>query len=763
MFLINNYVKQRNSLFIFQKIRTFLIYFIISNHVFISIAQASFIPIEVTNTKHTHHFPHSLSDSLDFEKYEDHLDNPRGVFMRLIGKISDPFSRISTDIVVAIVNSASQKLDSFLEWTYKELKDISILKAKNMQEAVFDEVFWKGTFIATIEELHDKKTLTDTDYIYLTELQDLVWSQVLSPYRYSEGLQELKNLKTIEQMKKLEKRFVKKLKKYPALLEGAFKHDILEILVRTQELQDDNLEFNNILTYYESLVNNLDYKDILLKLDINLKNQASGFAQKKLQEVRLRLKDALNAIDEVQYRHLALERSKQTKFLQELPFFYEELDDQGLWADVENYIDLSEKPILYSKSFSYPKMVYNLKKSINFAVHNPIQTVTLLLAAQVTTAAALNAFSRSQFQGPRDDNINYKNDHSPIKRGITNEFQITSDTTASSDKPALTYVNNNIFTAWQSGSYNDCYGRIIGPTGPITNEFLFGAMSGQCYNPSLAFVDNGNLYGVWEGLAATIYVARFNSSEESFTPNTPISIIGYSLYPVSTYSSNVILNIAWFNSDIYASVYGAVFNSSSNSLVTTDILLSASGQDSRYPVLAILPNGNIFGAWSGLRNNNSQVFGRLFDNHWNPLSQERVLSSIYGGVDLLSHSINVLSNGNIALIYSGFENPYYNIYGCVFNSTLDFITQETLLAAEENIDCFDASVLSLPDDRIFIVWSSKKLGDYDIYGRLLDNALNSLTTKFVINEFITGDQRYPATAISSDGQEIIVTWYKWSK
>ncbi|MBN2588559.1 MAG: hypothetical protein JXA96_01755 [Sedimentisphaerales bacterium] len=357
-----------------------------------------------------------------------------------------------------------------------------------------------------------------------------------------------------------------------------------------------------------------------------------------------------------------------------------------------------------------------------------------------------------------------------------NEFQVnlrTSQSQANADIAAL--PSGGFIVSWSSyfgtsDKSNDIFCRIFEPNcSPVGNEFQINQITtGNQTEPSIAVKTPDEVIVVWQG---------FGSDEERFdifaqridTNGLPI---GDELHVNNMIIENdqICPEIAISNSGSFVIVWESETDPNSTSICCRrfDNNGTALGNefqvstdpDSRYPNIAMDPNGNFTVVWIEGNRPNFSIMSRLYDTQGIPVSEPFKVST--NVISSFTQPVIVMdSTGCFFVTWDGDPNLASNddIHARIYepNGTpvgKQFVINSTLEKAQQNPQA------TINDSGQFVVvWDSEgdpNVNEKDILGQRLDKNGNRIGDEFRLNSYTDSDQKCPAVTFIDDGRFITV-------
>jgi hypothetical protein len=200
------------------------------------------------------------------------------------------------------------------------------------------------------------------------------------------------------------------------------------------------------------------------------------------------------------------------------------------------------------------------------------------------------------------------------------------------------------------------------------------------------------------------------------------------------------------------------------SYVTNGIEYSIAGRkpgDQVHPALALNASGGIL-VWEDNVTSSSGLAisaQRLDGNFSASLSSFKVNSSVAG--DNERAKVSLLNDGGAAFVWQGGRFGYQHIYTRFLSSSNTWLSGDILVNSSTNYYQISPAVATLNNGNVVVVWSS--LNQYlpgslqDVYGQVFSPSGQKIGNEFLVNQFVSYNQRTPAIASLSSGG-FVVAW-----
>jgi hypothetical protein len=175
--------------------------------------------------------------------------------------------------------------------------------------------------------------------------------------------------------------------------------------------------------------------------------------------------------------------------------------------------------------------------------------------------------------------------------------------------------------------------------------------------------------------------------------------------------------------------------------------------DQENPRVALLKNSGAVFVWQGGKPGNDQIYARFLtpSNTWLTTADVPVNSQLTTNV--LGYATNKTST-----VITNWNAAHTKITGYTTNTTRTVTTNTAVNATHFQIN---PAVATLTNGNIAVVWASfNQAGSnslLDVYGQILSPAGQKVGTNFLVNQFISYNQRTPAIAALKNGG-FVVAW-----
>ncbi len=356
------------------------------------------------------------------------------------------------------------------------------------------------------------------------------------------------------------------------------------------------------------------------------------------------------------------------------------------------------------------------------------------------------------------------------------EFQVNNRTSQSQANVDIAAIPNGGFVvSWSSyygtsGRSNDIFCRVFEPNcSPVGNEFQINQITtGNQTEPSVAAKNSDEFIAAWQGYVSEedgfdIFAQRMD------TNGLPI---GSELHVNNKINSNdqTCPNIAMNNNGSFVIVWdsetdmnstvicGRRYNNEGTAI--GDEFQVSTGNDSRYPNVAIDSNGNFTIAWIEGSKTNYSIMARLYNTQGTPISEpfkvnkDKITSFAQPAIAMDAAGCFLITwDGDPKL--AGNDDIHARIYEP--NGTPSgepFAVNTTLEKAQQN-----PQTAVNDSGQFIIVWDSEgdpNVNEKDIFGQRFDKKGNRIGNEFRLNSYTDSDQKCPAVTFIDNGHFITV-------
>jgi hypothetical protein len=245
---------------------------------------------------------------------------------------------------------------------------------------------------------------------------------------------------------------------------------------------------------------------------------------------------------------------------------------------------------------------------------------------------------------------------------------------------------------------------------PITNGFIISQNTTGVWYPSVAALSNGNAFVVWR-------------SDKTGTND----------------------------------IYGRVAAPNGTALTNEFLINQITTGDQDYPSVVSLSNGNAFVVWWGDKTGTNDIYGRVLAPNGTALTNEFTINQNTAGTQEWA-SVATLSNGNVFVVWEGYQTGDYDIYGRMMAPNGTALSSEFRINQDRTEMQVYPRVAALSNDNAFVVWHGDQTGTNDIYGRVMAPNGTALTNEVVINQNTTWSQWYPSVTALNNGNAFVSWW-----
>ena len=356
------------------------------------------------------------------------------------------------------------------------------------------------------------------------------------------------------------------------------------------------------------------------------------------------------------------------------------------------------------------------------------------------------------------------------------EFQVNNRTSQSqSNVDVAALPNGGFVVSWSSyfgtsGRSNDIFCRVFEPNcSPDGDEFQINQITtGNQTEPSIAAKTSDEFIVAWQGYGSE--ENQFDIFAQSMDSNgLPI---GNELHVNNKLSSNdqTCPNLAMNNNGSLVIVWESETDPNSTIIcgrrydnegaAVGDEFQVSVEPESRYPNVAIDPNGNFTIVWIEGTSPNFSIMARLYDTHGTPISEPFKVNT--DKISSFTQPVIVTdSTGCFLITWDGDPKLASNddIHARIYepNGTPtgeQFVVNSTLEKAQQNPQA------AINDSGEFvIVWDSEgdpNVNEKDILGQRFDKDGDRIGDEFRLNSYTDSDQKCPSVTFIDDGRFITV-------
>lgn len=186
-----------------------------------------------------------------------------------------------------------------------------------------------------------------------------------------------------------------------------------------------------------------------------------------------------------------------------------------------------------------------------------------------------------------------------------------------------------------------------------------------------------------------------------------------------------------------------------------DMRLTWNIQSDWMPSIAQASDGKIWVVWHSQRTGNAEIFYKVYDEpQVHPWSSETMLTTD-PNVDL-APSIMRANDDRIWVVWSTNRNGNYNVFYKVYNGVS--WSPEDSLTTDPNADK-NPSIMQASDDKIWLLWSTNRTGNFDIFYKTSSNNGANWSTDTPLPYPAVADDTDPSITQTVNG-EIWVVWVR---
>jgi hypothetical protein len=356
------------------------------------------------------------------------------------------------------------------------------------------------------------------------------------------------------------------------------------------------------------------------------------------------------------------------------------------------------------------------------------------------------------------------------------EFQVNTHTTwdqADADVAAAT--DGSFIVVWRSygqdGSSNGIFGQRYDPNGcPAGEEFLINTTTaGNQSEPAVA-INTADIVVTWSGPGISdpnqedIFAQWFDPNGMPIGDELQINsnTTGRQICPDAAMNQYGECVIVWESVDFPEegdrTICGQMFDSAGAEF-GAELIISGDNSPSRYPDVAMDPNGNFAVVWMSDKSTDSVMAG-LFNADGSARTETFKVNTI-GFHSVTQPAIAMDATGGFIVTWDGDPNlaALDDIHARMFdpNGTAmgeQFIVNSTIEQAQQN-----PHVAMNEQGEFVIVWDSRidpNVNERDIFGQCFNSFGEPVGDEFQLNTCTEADQRSPAVAVGQDGRFLTV-------
>src|SRR5579862_4996674 len=149
---------------------------------------------------------------------------------------------------------------------------------------------------------------------------------------------------------------------------------------------------------------------------------------------------------------------------------------------------------------------------------------------------------------------------------------------------------------------------------------------------------------------------------------------------------------------------------------------------------------------------------RLDSSFSGSLSSFKVNSSNVGDHELAK--VSLLNDGGAVFVWQGGPFGFQHVYARFLSSSNTWLTGDVQVNSSTNFFQKNPAVVTLSNGNVVVIWSSvnqySPTSMQDVYGQLLSPEGQKIGNEFLVNQFVTYNQRTPAAAALSTGGFVVV-------
>lgn len=326
--------------------------------------------------------------------------------------------------------------------------------------------------------------------------------------------------------------------------------------------------------------------------------------------------------------------------------------------------------------------------------------------------------------------------------------------------PAISSYGDSLLAVWQSG-----YGQWLLSNGSQEGS-SFSLQSGAMYELDVVISDSG-FFVVWSsyvtGSGWDIFIKRFGFNGDSISSRLLVNDDGT---PTNQYNAQIAMDnagnfvVVWQderndNSDIYGQLFDLSGNKiDSNFLVNDDV-----GENVQYnPSCALDFEGNFVVVWHDYRDGNYNIYGQRFDASGDTtgLGGNFLINDDIGGYHY-NASCAMDSAGNFVIVWEDYRNGNADVYGQRFDNTGASLGSNFRIDQNGGSENIYVPRVSMNENNFVVTWQDGR-GETSIYKRRFSNDGTPVGDEVKVNELDgTENQNYPAIDMNASGN-VVITW-----
>ena len=346
------------------------------------------------------------------------------------------------------------------------------------------------------------------------------------------------------------------------------------------------------------------------------------------------------------------------------------------------------------------------------------------------------------------------------------EFRINTYTTSYQRSPAVASDSSgNFVVVWESYQDSfpttDVFGQRYASNGaPLGPEFRINSSTTSFQRwQAVASEPSGNFVVVWnsygqDGFGWGVFGQRYASNGVPVGPEFRVNThtTNAQLVPAvaSDFSGNFV--VVWYSQyqpGSFFGVFGQRYASDGAPLGAEFRVNTYTTSDQLRPAIASDSSGNFVVVWQGWEDSTYQVFGRRFGSSGAPLGPEFRVSSTAGGFP----SVAADPAGNLVVAWT-----LQGIYGRRYASNGAPLGPEFRVNTVTTSFQSDAAVVSDSSGNFVVVWTSEPQDGsfHGVFGQRYASDGAPLGPEFRVNTYTPGIQFRPAAASDASGNFVVV-------
>jgi hypothetical protein len=354
------------------------------------------------------------------------------------------------------------------------------------------------------------------------------------------------------------------------------------------------------------------------------------------------------------------------------------------------------------------------------------------------------------------------------------EFQVNTHTTGDQKNASIAIdAEGNLIVVWnsylQDGSSNGVFGQRFDPNcEPLGDEFQANTVTaGNQTEPSVAMDAAGSFVVAWHGPGVSdedIFAQRFDPNGQAVGVEFQVNSLtdGRQRYPKAAMNPAGAFAIVWESEKpepeastrvICCRLYDA------NATEIGEEFEVNLQTDCRYPDVAMDASANFAVVWMQDRSSNS-IIARLYSAGGTARTEPFELSTIHFS-SITRPSIAMSDSGHFVVAWDGDPKlaSLDDVHARLYEPDGTPIAEQFIVnAGRDGAQQYPAAAMNSSRE-FLIVWNSRvdpNVNERDIFGRRYNSSGRPIGVEFQVNTCTMADQRYPDAAMGETGQFVTV-------